>query len=208
MVLHLVLHRSSGSMSETRVMPLDFRSLWSKATPYHEFVRDAAANRELWTSMERIAQIPEWAIAAVRTSGEKFNLLVIAEDWCGDGTSTIPYLAKLATITRSIEVRVLRRDEHPAVMDRYLTDGARAIPIVIVLNRRLEELGHWGPRPRDLQEWVRHERAKTGMKPPYPQIRRWYARDKGIATLREVLELLNQETSSVAGHRSRQVAAV
>jgi hypothetical protein len=188
-------------------MTLDLSALWSKATPYHEFVRDADANRELWTSMERIAQIPEWAITAVRSTGEKFNFLVIAEDWCGDGTSTIPYLAKLATITRSIEVRVLRRDEHPAVMDRYLTAGARAIPIVIVLNRELEELGHWGPRPADLQEWVQNQRAKTGMKPPYPQIRRWYARDKGISTLREVLALLNLEASSVDGHRSRQVTA-
>lgn len=183
-------------------MELSFRRLWQQATPYHEFVRDADANRELWTSMERIAQIPEWAIAAVRSTGEKFNFLVIAEDWCGDGTSTIPYLAKLATITRSIEVRVLRRDEHPAVMDRYLTAGARAIPIVIVLNRELEELGHWGPRPAELQEWVQNQRVKTGMKPPYPQIRRWYARDKGIATLREVLRLLEAETSAFGSQTS------
>jgi hypothetical protein len=179
-------------------MPLDFRSLWSQATPYHEFVRDAVTNRELWKAMERIAHVPEWAIAAVRASGEKFNLLVLAEDWCGDGSSTIPYLAKLATQTRSIEVRVLRRDEHQGVMDCYLTDGARAIPIVIVLNRQLEELGHWGPRPADLQEWVRNERAKNGMKPPYPQIRRWYARDKGESVLREVLELVAQKPSALS----------
>jgi Thioredoxin len=185
-------------MSETRCMPLDFRKLWQQATPYHEFVRDAVTNRELWKAMERIAHIPEWAIAAVRASGEKFNLLVLAEDWCGDGSSTIPYLAKLATQTRSIEVRVLRRDEHPVVMDYYLTDGARAIPIVIALNRQLEELGHWGPRPADLQEWVRNERAKTGMKPAYPQIRRWYARDKGESVLREVLELVARKPSALS----------
>jgi hypothetical protein len=186
-------------------MALDFRSLWSQATPYHEFVRDAVSYRELWKSMDRIVRVPEWAIAAVRASGEKFNLLVLAEDWCGDGSSTIPYLAKLATLTRSVEVRVLRRDEHPLVMDQYLTDGARAIPIVIVLSRQLEELGHWGPRPAALQEWVRHDRAKTGMKPPYPQIRRWYARDKGESVLREVLSLL-ERTPSAIGSRQSAVA--
>jgi Thioredoxin len=179
-------------------MDLDFRRLWQQATPYHEFVRDAVTNRDLWKAMERIAHVPEWAVAAVRATGEKFNFLVLAEDWCGDGSSTIPYLAKLATLTRSIEVRVLRRDAHPAVMDRYLTDGARAIPIVIVLDRQLEELGHWGPRPADLQEWVRSERAKTGMKPPYPQIRRWYARDKGESALREVVELFAKQPSAVS----------
>lgn len=185
-------------------MGLDFRKLWQQATPYHEFVRDAHANRELWAGMDRIAHVPEWATAAVRASGEKFNLLVLAEDWCGDGSSTIPYLAKLATLTKAIEVRVLRRDEHPVVMDRYLTNGTRAIPIVIVLNRRLEELGHWGPRPRALQEWVQRERAATGMKPPFPQIRRWYARDKGESALREVLDLLEKKSSAV----SHQLSAV
>lgn len=191
-------------MGETVSMGLDFRKLWQQATPYHEFVRDAHANRELWAGMDRIAHVPEWAIAAVRASGEKFNLLVLAEDWCGDGSSTIPYLAKLATLTKAIEVRVLRRDEHPVVMDRYLTNGTRAIPIVIVLNRRLEELGHWGPRPRALQEWVQRERAATGMKPPFPQIRRWYARDKGESALREVLDLLEKKSSAV----SHQLSAV
>jgi Thioredoxin len=191
-------------MGETAPMGLDFRKLWQHATPYHEFVRDAHANRELWAGMERIAHVPEWAIAAVRASGEKFNLLVLAEDWCGDGSSTIPYLAKLATLTKAIEVRVLRRDEHPVVMDRYLTNGTRAIPIVIVLNRRLEELGHWGPRPRALQEWVQRERAATGMKPPFPQIRRWYARDKGESALREVLDLLEKKSAAV----SHQLSAV
>lgn len=191
-------------MGETAPMGLDFGKLWQQATPYHEFVRDAHANRELWAGMDRIAHVPEWAIAAVRASGEKFNLLVLAEDWCGDGSSTMPYLAKLATLTKAIEVRVLRRDEHPVVMDRYLTNGTRAIPIVIVLNRRLEELGHWGPRPRALQEWVQRERAATGMKPPFPQIRRWYARDKGESALREVLDLLEKKSSAV----SHQLSAV
>ena len=184
-------------------MALDFRGLWARAIPYHEFVRNTGAYRRLWEGMERIVHLPDWALAAVRSSGEKFNFLVIAEDWCGDGSSTIPYLAALATATRSIEVRVLRRDEHPVVMDQYLTGGARAIPIVIVLNRRLEELGHWGPRPRALQEWVLRERDQTGMKPPFPQIRRWYARDKGQSTLREVLALIEKKPAV-----SQQLAVV
>lgn len=172
-------------------MDLDFRALWAQALPYHEFVRDSGAHRRLWDGMQRIAKVPEWAVDAARSTGEKFNLLVIAEDWCGDGSSTIPYLAKLAGVTHNIEIRILRRDEYPAVMDRYLTNGARAIPIVIVLNSDFDEIGAWGPRPAALQEWVVRERAKTGMKPPYPQIRRWYARDKGESLLREVLGLLS-----------------
>lgn len=178
-------------------MDLDFRALWEHALPYHQFVQEAGANRDLWTGMYRIARIPEWAIAAARSTGTKHHLLVIAEDWCGDGTSTIPYLAKLADESRCLEVRVLRRDQHPSVMDRYLTGAARAIPIVIVLDREFRELGHWGPRPGALESWAREARKSMDKAELYPLVRRWYARDKGEATLREVLGLLGEAPSPV-----------
>lgn len=185
---------------------MDLRALWERALPYHQFVQEAANNRDLWTGMYRIARIPDWAVAEARATGTKHHILVIAEDWCGDGTNTIPYVAKLADLSRAQEVRVLRRDEHPTVIDRYLTDGARAIPIVIVLDREFRELGHWGPRPAALQAWVQVARKTADKAKLYPRIRRWYATDKGESTLREVLALLKLETSDV-GHQAVGTAA-
>ena len=78
-------------------------------------------------------------------------------------------------------------------MDRYLTGQARAIPVVIVLTDEMEELGWWGPRPRELQEWALAQRALgRDKKEMYPDIRRWYARDKGHTTLREVLSVMER----------------
>ena len=88
---------------------------------------------------------------------------------------------------------MLRRDEHPEVMDRYLTGTARAITVVIVLTDDMEELGWWGPRPAELQNWVAGERASgRDKKSLYPDVRRWYARDKGATTLREVLAVMER----------------
>ena len=75
-------------------------------------------------------------------------------------------------------------------MDHYLTNGARAIPIVIVLDAEFRELGHWGPHPTALQQWVMENKGKMPREELYPQVRRWYARDKGESTLREVLEVV------------------
>jgi hypothetical protein len=83
-------------------------------------------------------------------------------------------------------------------MDRYLTAGTRAIPIVIVLDREFREVGHWGPRPEALQAWVREARKSVDRANLYPQIRRWYARDKGESTLREVVELLERKPSAIS----------
>jgi hypothetical protein len=104
--------------------------------------------------------------------------------------NTIPVVAKWADAAH-IPLRILKRDEHPAVMDRYLTGGtARSIPVVIALAGDWRELGWWGPRPSVLQAWVTEQGALGRPKADlYPEIRRWYARDKGESTLREILTL-------------------
>ena len=73
-------------------------------------------------------------------------------------------------------------------MDRYLTGGARAVPIVIALDANYKELGHWGPRPAQLQAWVLANLDKPSTE-RYKHARRWYAKDRGESTLREVLGL-------------------
>jgi hypothetical protein len=168
-------------------MSLDFRALWTQALPYQDFVAASTAHRGLWEGIYRIAPLPEWS-SGVDLSASPRRLLVLAEDWCGDASNTIPFLEKFVERVPGLELRVLRRDEHPEVMDQYLTNGARSIPVVVVLDAEYREVGHWGPRPRELQEWVMANRAVIPKQDLYPQVRRWYARDKGESTLRGVLE--------------------
>ena len=173
-------------------MTWPFAHLWDQALTYEQFVKESRAHCDLWTGVYRLAKVPEWAVADAAALGERFRLVVLAEDWCGDATNTLPILAKWAEAVPNVELRVLRRDEHDEVMQRYLTNGtARSIPVVIALTESMDELGWWGPRPRALQEWTMTERAKGREKAEmYPDIRRWYAKDKGETTIREVLAVL------------------
>ena len=166
---------------------LDFARLWSQAISYQDFLETSGSHRGLWEGLYRLARIPEWARAD--EAPRKLNLLVLVEDWCGDASNTVPVLARWADVSPAIELRLLRRDENPEVMDRYLTNGARSIPIVIVLDEEMNELGHWGPRPGELQKWVAENRSVIPKEELYPQVRRWYARDKGVTTLSEILEI-------------------
>jgi hypothetical protein len=180
---------------------LDFHALWDQALTYDEFVKQSTEHCGLWTGVYRLARIPPWALERSCEAGRRVRLLVLAEDWCGDASNTVPYLAKLGAEAQCLEMRVLRRDEHPEIMDRYLTGTARAIPIVIVLDEAWHEIGHWGSRPAELQAWVTEARKTTPKDELYPQMRRWYAKDKGESTLREVLALL-PEGSPGARHPS------
>jgi hypothetical protein len=175
-------------------MTWPFADRWDRALTYEQFVLESTEHCGLWTGVYKIAKVPAWALEEAAALGEKFRLVVLAEDWCGDATNTVPILAKWAEQTPNVELRILRRDEHPEVMDRYLTNGvARSIPVAIVLSEDMRELGWWGPRPRKLEVWAKEQRdAGRDKTELYAEIRRWYAKDKGETTLREVLAVMGQ----------------
>ena len=176
---------------------MDFSTLWKSALPYADFVAASELkHRGLWEGLYRLARVPEWAVAA--RNGDRIRLLAIAEDWCGDASNTLPVLARLAELAPGLELRLIKRDEHPELMNRYLTNGSRSIPIVIALDEQFREVGHWGPRPTVLQSWVTANRGTIPKTELYPQVRTWYARDRGETTLREVLETAGIPVEKVA----------
>jgi len=173
---------------------VNFRELWQGALTFGEFASVAdERHRALWQAVYRTARVPAWASVPL---GSARQLLVIAEDWCGDAVNTVPVLARWVEATPGLSLRIIRRDEHPAVMDRYLTNGARSIPIVVVLDREFRELGHWGPRPRELQAWVMAHKETMPKDERYRETRRWYARDRGETAIREILGVLGLERAA------------
>jgi hypothetical protein len=170
----------------------DFPSVWAAALPYHDFVaRSAAEHRGLWEGLYKINH-PSAPVTELRLPAGS-RLLALAADWCGDAVNTLPAVARWAEAT-GVELRVLERDAWPEVMDRYLTNGARSIPIVIVLDADFRELSHWGPRPAELQAWVIENKPKMEKSERQKEVRRWYARDKGASAIREIV-------GSVSGKR-------
>jgi hypothetical protein len=167
-----------------------FAHLWDGALTYERFVRESKQHCEMWTGVYRTARVPEALVAEGAALGRGFRLVAIVEDWCGDASNTVPVVARWAELVPNLELRLLRRDEHPDLMDRYLTGTSRSIPIVVALTDGMEELGRWGPRPAVLQAWVLEKRRAGAGKELYPEIRKWYAQDKGESTLREILAVM------------------
>ena len=167
---------------------LDLAKAWDGARTYTDFVSAASPeHRPLWDAIHRTHLLPDWALRLTLPPGTR--LLAIAADWCGDAVNTLPTMAKWAEAI-GVEFRVIDRDSWPQVMDHYLTDGARSIPIVIALDPDFHELGHWGPRPSELQAWVM---ANKGMEKSarYKEVRRWYAKDRGATAIRDVAAIAN-----------------
>ena len=93
----------------------------------------------------------------------KLHILAITEDWCGDAMLNNPIIRKIAEAANT-EIRTVLRDADTDLIDRYLTNGGRAIPIYLLLNEAGEVIGTWGPRAPKLQEFVMNMRAELPAK--------------------------------------------
>ncbi|MDX8045845.1 thioredoxin family protein [Gracilibacillus sp. S3-1-1] len=86
------------------------------------------------------------------------HFLTITEDWCGDAMMINPVIRKIAEAA-NIESRVTLRDQDTDLIDRHLTNGGRAIPMVLILNGEGQLIGKWGPRAPEVQAIVDEGRA-------------------------------------------------
>ena len=167
--------------------PLDLEELWGRSLTVREFLEGAKEPyRSLWEGIYRNARAPEWSAGAV-PKGTVLRMIMLAEDWCMDTNNTAPFLARFAEAVPGVSLRFLLRDENPDVMNRYLYSGSRSIPVVIILDEAYRELGHWGPRPSELQAWVKENKETLSKEERLLHTRKWYARDRGETTIREVL---------------------
>ncbi|MCB9196419.1 MAG: thioredoxin family protein [Flavobacteriales bacterium] len=90
-------------------------------------------------------------IEVVKQSQKK-KWMVITEAWCGDASSILPLIANTAKLVPSVDLRILLRDANPTVMNNFLTNGGKAIPIFVAMDDDLNYSGHWGPRPAPAQK--------------------------------------------------------
>jgi len=89
---------------------------------------------------------------------KKPHILAITEDWCGDAMLNNPVIRKIAEAA-DLEIRCAFRDADTDLIDRYLTNGGRGIPIYLFLSEEGEVVGKWGPRAPELQQLVMDMRA-------------------------------------------------
>lgn len=95
---------------------------------------------------------------AEKLKQNELHFLTITEDWCGDAMMINPVIRKLAEAA-DIEMRVALRDADTDLIDRHLTNGGRAIPIILIFNNQGDLLGKWGPRAPQVQQLVDEVRA-------------------------------------------------
>lgn len=117
--------------------------------------------------------------------------MVLTEPWCGDSAQCVPCLEILAEGHPHITLRYLLRDDHLEIMDQYLTDGKRGIPMLVAFDPEGREQFRWGPRPAEAQAVMDAGTAEGLEKPAkLERLHLFYGRNRGRALDGELAALL------------------
>lgn len=124
---------------------------------------------------------------------KNFNgkILIIAEDWCGDCSQSVPVIKKF--FEKKNVVKILYRDENPDLMKLFLTNGSESIPIVIILDEKSDIISHWGPRTRhgiELLSKFKKDPQKFPREIFLSELQEYYNTNKGFDIVDEIVSLL------------------
>ncbi len=181
---------------------LDIEYYWTKGLSYADFrtmMHDLHA-REMVTGTNQSTDLLAYSIlneqrmnridkhgviAQVVPSTKIKNILVITEGWCGDSAQILPYMQKWA-MAKGHDLRIVLRDENLDLMDQFLTNGARAVPMFLFINKEGVVEEQWGARPKVLQDAVMQWKSEGLTKETFiTMIHKWYADDKGVTCIEE-----------------------
>jgi hypothetical protein len=137
--------------------------------------------------------LPEMSTLLERLK-QDYIMLVITEGWCGDAAQLVPMFHHMAVASPRLSLRLVLRDEHPELMDQFLTNGGRSIPKLILLDAKTHAvLADWGPRPFIPQKMVMEYTQQAAPKPDFAtfqqEIHAWYARNKTVDAQLEMIKL-------------------
>ena len=169
-----------------------------------EMFQFARLNRQRMSRLEKTLGLESEAERLIGQLEKGQVWLVITEGWCGDAAQNIPVIEKLAAANDHIETRYILRDQHPELIDQFLTNGTRSIPVLIAIDTATYNvLGRWSARPRKAQDYFTALKSQGLDKPAINEkLQRWYNDDKGRSLQLEIAELAQNwvgERSAASG---------
>lgn len=150
-------------------------------------------NEARMNRLDKKMVITEENIQRLLTLKRNYIWLVLSEGWCGDAAQILPIINKMDSISQHIELKIAFRDENETLINLFLTNGSKAVPKLIVLDKNSEAvIGSWGPRPTGATNLIKSYKQQYGVvdETAKTELQLWYLHDKGISTQNEIVELM------------------
>lgn len=185
---------------------------WNTAVTYEQYLKDsenkikvlenATSQEDLQsleyyqlglTRMKRVGKTykpqPE-LVEKLEKKNFKGKILIISEGWCGDAAMIVPVIHYF--FENKNEVKITYRDQNNLI-DSYLTNGSKSIPVVLILDENNQPIHHWGPRPKTGMEMLKKYKQNPdtySAEEFHNDLQIYYTKDKGKEIIEELLEIM------------------
>ncbi|MUV03855.1 thioredoxin family protein [Flavobacterium rakeshii] len=163
------------------------------ATQSEDLTNYSSLNEVRMNRLDKTIKLTDDIKARLGKLKKEHVLLVISEGWCGDAAQIVPVISKMANETDKLELEIVLRDDNDELMNEYLTNGARSIPKLVLVEKDTHiARGSWGPRPHDAAKLIRDYKEQHGVidQEAKTELQKWYLHDKGESTMKEITLLL------------------
>ena len=155
------------------------------STDMHPYV---SKNHDLERDMQSKFSLQKKFFNAVQKT-QIASLHLITEAWCLDACIIMPLFKGIAIANPSIDIRLYLRDRSEDLMQLFLTNGSKSIPVVFGLDKLGQEVFRWGSRSAKAKEVLAPVINESyGVR--YDALSTFYLRDLTQAIQEEWLDLL------------------
>lgn len=160
--------------------------------PYNDphYLEYARMNQQRQNRWLKTAVLHDDTKKALEQIDQQQQWVLITEPWCGDAAHSVPIIALMAQHNPKIRLDIQLRDSGSEI-DQYLTDGGKAVPVLIIRNRQGKDLGVWGPRPEACQEmFLQMKQDGLSLDEQKLKLQQWYNADKALSVQQEITALI------------------
>jgi hypothetical protein len=137
------------------------RERFAQGMTFQQYLDQMTSNKDKFLEAMGAVHVTPEHRAVVAGRGEKLNVMVLTEDWCGDALTNFPVLARMVEGVANVEMRVFLRDQNPDLMDQYLNRGIyRSIPVFVFFDDDMNEVARFVERPPKITEYMEEKQLE------------------------------------------------
>src|SRR3990170_5563450 len=110
---------------------------------FAEYLKVIKARKDDWLKNYQEFHLTEAEKKKLDAIPKHFNIMALAEDWCGDCVHNLPVIARLIEALPNATLKILTRDDNLDLMQKFTPDGKLRIPTLIFSDEKLKVLALW-----------------------------------------------------------------
>jgi len=134
------------------------RERFEQGMSFDQYHAQMKRNQEQFGRNAQI-ELSDQELAPFNNLSQPLNVLVLAEDWCGDVVANLPILGAIAKKSGTLNLKIFVKDENKDLIAQYMNGPYESVPVFAFFDQEMNQLGVWIERPKSVAD-LRAQRTR------------------------------------------------